>query len=303
MRFKTPFVVWFMVALLAAAGCGRSGDSAASRQGRTVIQNKGSDSMVIVVLVWAERYNAIRPDAGIVVGGGGTGAGISGLINGNVDVANATRRPTETERRQAVGSGFEIFETTVGYDAPAFVVHEDNPISSFTLGQLAEIYGQDGTIESWDQLGIEVPGCRSGEIVRVSRQSSSGTNEYLRRAILGRTGEYKLGTRDMQGSKDVVALVAGTPCAVGYTGMAYAPPARVRTPCIQADEHSTCVTPSMQSAVDGSYPISRPLLMVTAGRPTGEVRQFLDWVVSEEGQCIVQEVGYAPMRPVHCGEG
>ena len=287
-----------LVVILAAAGCGRP--TTERPGGRKIISNRGSDSMVIVAVVWADRYSEVRPGVGVAVTGGGSGVGISGLLDGIADIANATRKMKASEIERARAKGYEPVARVVGYDAPAFIVHEDNPIQSLTFDQLAGIYGQGGTIESWSRLGVDVPGCASGEIVRVSRQSSSGTNEYLRQVVLGPGREYRLGTRDMQGSMEVVELVAATPCAIGYTGLAYAPPSRVRMPCIAAGPDEPCVVPSMQSAVDSSYPIARPLLMYTPGQPEGEVAEFLDWVLSDEGQCIVRQVGYAPKRPVHC---
>ena len=298
-RLSSVVVAALLVcALVALTGCGRP--STERPGGKTLIQNKGSDSMVIAALVWAERYSDVQDRVGVAVTGGGSGVGISSLLNGTADLANATRKmkPSEVERARA--GGHEPVATVVGYDAPAFIVHGKNPVEVLTFDQLAGIYGQGGAIENWSQFGIEVPGCSSGEIVRVSRQSSSGTNEYLRRVLLGDKGEYKLNTRDMQGSKDVVELVASTPCAIGYTGMAYAPPSRVKLPCIAQDSDSPCATPSMQSAVDGSYPIARPLMTYTLGQPEGAVADYLDWIRSDEGQCIVREVGYAPMRPVYC---
>ncbi|MGB3563885.1 MAG: phosphate ABC transporter substrate-binding protein [Thermoanaerobaculia bacterium] len=271
-----------------------------SGAGRKIIQNKGSDSMVIVAVVWAEQFKAVRPDLGVAVGGGGTGSGVAGLLNHTVDIANATRRMKESEIRSALDQGFEPFPTVVGYDAPAYVLHRNNPLEMLTFEQLAEIYGEGGTIESWEQLGVEVPGCAGNVIVRVSRQDSSGTYEYLRQAILGRERDYKLGSRDMQGSKDVIELVAGTPCAIGYTGLAYAPPADVKMPCLAVDSSSPCVVPSMQSAVDGTYPVARPLIMYSRDMPQGAAAEYLDWVLSDQGQCILRQVGYAPVRPVHC---
>lgn len=287
-----------LLGLPALSGCGRP--STQRPGGKTLIQNKGSDSMVIVALVWADRYSKRQERIGVAVTGGGSGVGISSLLNGTADLANATRKmkPSEIGRARAVGA--EPVVTIVGYDAPAFVVHENNPIESLTFAQIVGIYGQGGTYENWSQLGIQVPGCASDEIVAVSRQSSSGTNEYLREAVLGADAEYKLGTRDMQGSKDVVELVSSTPCAIGYTGMAYAPPSLVKLPCIARDSDAPCVEPSMQSAVDGSYPIARPLMVYTLGEPEGAVADYLDWILGDEGQCIVREVGYAPMRPVSC---
>lgn len=267
---------------------------------RKTIQNKGSDSMVIAAIEWAEQFREVRSDLGVAVGGGGTGYGFAGLINHTVEIANATRRMKESELRLARELGFEPFATVVGYDAPAFVIHENNPLEQLTFEQIAQMYGEGGTIESWKQLGVEVPGCADGVIVRVSRQESSGTHEYLRQTILGRTMDYKLGSRDMQGSKDVVELVAATPCAIGYTGLAYAPPTEVRMPCLAVDPDGPCGEPSMQSAVDDTYPIARPLIMYTRERPQGAVAEYIQWVLSDEGQCILREVGYAPVRPVRC---
>ena len=298
-RDRLPiFPIALLLVLALAAACGAP--STGRPGGKTLIRNQGSDSMVIVALVWADRYSAAHESVGVAVAGGGSGVGIAALLNGTADVANATRRMKQGEIERAHTAGKEPVEMVVGYDAPAFVVHAGNPIEGLTLRQLAGIYGQGGSIEKWSQLGVRVPGCGSDEIVPVSRQSSSGTNEYLREVVLGPQGEYKLGTRDMHGSKDVVELVSSTPCAIGYTGMAYAPPARVKMPCLARDDEGPCVAPSMQSAVDGSYPLARPLMMYTLGEPRGHLAEFLNWVRSDGGQCIVREVGYAPMRPVHC---
>ena len=138
------------------------------------------------------------------------------------------------------------------------------------------------------------------EIVRISRQSSSGTYEFLRRELLGASRDYKLGSRDLQGSREVVEAVAKTPCALGYTALAYVPPADVKMPCFALSAAGPCVTPSMESAVDGTYPLSRPLLMVTKGPPKGAVAAYLDWVLSDSGQCVLEEVGYATARPTTC---
>lgn len=294
-RLITIAMALSVFALTAACGQGRL-----DTDSRRLIRNKGSDSMVTVAVAWAEAYKDVAPEVGIAVTAGGSGTGISALLNGTVDIANATRRMTPGETRLATERGFVPVSFTVGYDAPAFIVHPDNPIERLTLRQLAEIYGEGGEIESWSQLGIDVPGCVGNEIVRASRQDSSGTYAYLRRRILGGQREYKLGSRDMQGSQDVIRLVSTTLCAIGYTALAYAPPAAVKIPCIVVADGDTCVTPSIQSAVDGTYPLARPLLMFTASEPEGIVKDYLDWVLADEGQCLVRARGYAPMRPVFC---
>jgi phosphate transport system substrate-binding protein len=286
-----------VVAVLAACGPPRGEEG---RTSRAVIQNKGSDTLVNVAQAWAENYKEINSNVAVAVTGGGSGTGISAMINGTVDIASASRRMKEKELQMARDNSIDPVEFTVGYDALAVYVHHDNPVDDFTLDQLAEVYGEGGETERWSQLGVEVPGCESDEIVRVSRQNNSGTYVYFKEAVLGRERDYKLGSRDMHGSKDVVDLVEHTPCAIGYSGLAYAIP-EVKMPCIVADGGATCVAPSVQTAIDGSYPIARPLFMYTAGQPEGAIKEYLDWILSDEGQCIIREKGYAPVRSVTCG--
>ncbi len=144
-----------------------------------------------------------------------------------------------------------------------------------------------------------MPGCRDQEIVRVGRQNSSGTYFYFRSQILNRDRNYDLGILDMLSSRDVVHLVEKTPCAIGYSGLAYATP-NVKLACIARDQGAPCVTPSVRSASDRSYPIARPLFMYSKGKPGGEIKAYLDWILSDEGQCIIRKNGYAPVRAVDC---
>jgi phosphate transport system substrate-binding protein len=179
-------------------------------------------------------------------------------------------------------------------------LHKDNPAQSLTLGQLAEIYGEDGKIEKWTDIGIEVPGCKDQQIIRVSRQNSSGTYALFRRIILGERRDYKLGSQDMQASKDTVELVGGTPCAIGYSSQVYATD-KVKMVCIAEQDGGKCMSPSIDTIRDHSYPLSRPLYMYMDGEPQGELKKYVDWVLSDEGQCIVAKRGYAPVRPINCG--
>lgn len=289
--------IWTILALVVVVACGpRSEESG----GRSLIQNKGSDTLVNVAQAWAENYKEINPNVAVAVTGGGSGTGISAMINGTVDIANASRKMKDKEMEMARANGVEPIEWVVGFDALAVYVHKDNPIEGLVLSQLAEIYGEDGTADSWTQIGIEIPGCDSAEIVRVSRQNNSGTYVYFKEAVLGKERDYKLGSRDMHGSKDVVDLVLNTPCAIGYSGLAYATD-EVRMPCITAEEGGDCVAPTVETAIDRTYPIARPLFMYTAGQPEGAIKEYLDWILSDEGQCIIQDKGYAPVREVTCG--
>ncbi len=198
MFVRKVLLVLFMTAALGACGGGEQ---------RQVIQNKGSDTLVNVAQAWAENYKEVNSNVAIAVSGGGSGTGIASMINGTVDIANASRKMKDKEIELARKNGIDPIEHTVGFDALAVYVHPDNPIEGISLEQLADIYGEGGTTKTWDQLGVEVPGCPSHEIIRISRQNNSGTYVYFKQAVLGRERDYELGSRDMHGSKDVVDLV------------------------------------------------------------------------------------------------
>ena len=305
-EMKTPIGIGIIaiVAMTFAIGCSRkdrsAGGSGKGTSGkRLVIQNKGSDTLVNVAQAWAEAYKTVDASAAIAVTGGGSGTGISALINGTVDLANSSRMIKAKEKELAQKNGVEPVEFVVGYDALAVYLHPDNPITELSIEQLKSIYAEGGAFERWSQLGVKVPGCSSDEIVRVSRQNNSGTYAYFKKAVIGKGGEYKLGSRDMHGSKDVVDLVEKTPCAIGYSGLAYKTD-HVKLACISSEEGKPCVTPSVETAVDRTYPIARPLFMYSRGQPTGAVKKYLDWILSEKGQCIILKKGYAPVKASSC---
>jgi phosphate transport system substrate-binding protein len=267
---------------------------------RQLIQNKGSDTLVNVAQAWAEAYQTVNPSVVVAVSGGGSGTGIAAMINGTVDIANSSRAMKDKELKQAQDAGQNPVEHIVGYDALAVYLHDDNPIDDLSIEQLSKIYGDGGSYTRWTDLGVEVPGCQDQTIVVVSRQNNSGTYAYFRETVLGRAGDFRLGTRDMHGSKDVVDLVENTPCAIGYSGLAYATD-HVKLACVSQDSGETCTSPSVATASDGSYPIARPLFMYTNGEPVGQVAEYMNWIKSDEGQCIILNKGYAPARNVTCG--
>lgn len=273
--------------------------SRAADEKTELVQNRGSDSMAISVIAWAEAYKRINPNVRISVSGGGSGTGIAGLVNGTVSIANASRAITEKEANRAREHNIDPVEHLVGHDAVAIYVHKDNPIHSLSIDQIKEIFADGGEVERWSDLGIEVPGCGDQKIVRVSRQSSSGTYARMRKTVLGGK-RYRLGTLEMQGSKDVVELIGKTPCAIGYSSYAYVTP-NVRAACISPEETDNCVIPSIAAVTDHSYPLARPLFMYTNGQPVGGIKDYLDWVLSDEGQCILLQKQYAPVRKVACG--
>lgn len=287
---KRAFVVFLFVSIFVAPLKGQT---------RTMIQNKGSDTLVNVAQAWAETYRKIKPDIAVAVTGGGSGTGIAALINGTVDLASASRSIKSKEVKLAQKRGVEPVQHIVGYDALAVFIHPNNPMNNVSLEKLAEVYGEDGEINNWKQLGINVPGCKGQKMVLVSRQNNSGTYAYFRKAVLGKRRDYKLGTRDMHGSKDVVDLVENTPCAIGYSGLAYAT-SHIKMACISKKDGEKCVSPGVDTAIDRSYPIARPLFMYTNGAPKGHIKAYLDWILSDEGQCIIKKKGYAPVRKIDC---
>nr|WP_300341405.1 phosphate ABC transporter substrate-binding protein [Accumulibacter sp.] len=265
---------------------------------RTEIQNKGSDTLVNVAQSWAEQYGKINPNVAVAVSGGGSGTGIAAMINGTVDIANSSRKMKDKEIKEAQAKGHNPVEHIVGYDALAIFVHKNFPGDSMTVTDLAKIYGRDGGATKWSDLGITIPGCKN-EIVVVSRQNNSGTYAYFQEAVLGEKGKFRQGTLDMHGSKDVADLVEKTPCAIGYSGLAYATD-HLKALCIAPAAGKPCVKPTEDTAFDGTYPIARPLFMYTDGQPKADVKKYMDWIKSDVGQCILAKEGYAPVKKVTC---
>ena len=262
---------------------------------RAVIRITGSDTMVNLVQAWAERYRPVRPAVTVQVAGGGSGVGIAGLIDGTLDIAAASRemRPAERQRAKARHGG-EPSEFIVALDALAVYVHKDNPLDSISIEELADIFGEQGSIAKWSQLGIHDTHCPSNQIIRVGRQNNSGTFAYFRDIVLGSTREYKMGSIDQSGSKDVVALVSKTPCAIGYSGIAFAT-AGVKALTISARKGEPATMAAEKTVLDGSYSIARPLYFYTATGAGAHVKEFLDWVTEPEGQQIVRELGFVPV--------
>ena len=285
-----------LVALTWACGGGESREtSTATPTSGTVVRITGSDTMVNLVQAWAENYRKKKPDVSVQVAGGGSGVGIAGLIDGILDLAAASREMEPKEIERATQKGHKPIEHAVALDALSVYVHKDNPISTISLEDVAEIYGDKGTIEKWSQLGAKVPGCDSDTIVRVGRQNSSGTYVYFREAVLGAQREYRLGSIDQSGSKDVVVLVGRTPCAIGYSGMAYITP-EVKSLTVSKKKGEPAVAATKETAMNKTYPLARALYFYSPGEPKPQVKEFLDWVLSPEGQQIVSGVGFVPMH-------
>jgi phosphate transport system substrate-binding protein len=286
------------IALVFVFGCEKQKNGTASSSGggdKTIVVD-GSDTMVNLSQAWAEAYTKIHPDVHIQVSGGGSGVGIASLIGGKLDMANASRKMTDKEIAsfKQNNPGKEPKEHVMGIDALAIYANPKNPIETISVEELAEIYGDGGKIDKWSQLGINNTACPGDEITRVSRQNNSGTYAYFREHVLGKTRDYKNGSIDQSGSKDVVALVAKTPCAIGYSGMGYKTD-EVKWLKVSKKKGETGIMPSIETAVSGTYPISRPLFIYTPGEATGAVKDFIDWCNGPAGQQIVKDVGFVPL--------
>ena len=287
-----------LAAAVAVSGCGqgpaRQAGSDVPAASQTIIQNKGSDTMVNVAQVWAEQYQEVAPGVEVEVSGGGSGVGIAALIRGAVDIANASRnmKAEETEQAQR-NTGKTPREFVVGYDALAVYVHRDNPLDRIAIEQLAGIFGESGTLARWSQLGVVIPGVTDDTVVRVSRQSSSGTYEFFREHVLAQQ-DFMLGSRDLNGSKEVVELVGNTPTAIGYSGMGYAT-AAVKMLKIAAKAGDPAYQPSVENTSNRTYPLARSLHLYTLGEPEGPVKDYIAWILSEAGQRILEQSGYVPI--------
>jgi phosphate transport system substrate-binding protein len=287
---------------LAVGGCKKKANQGGAGAGSAPsqsIQNIGSDTMVNLAQAWAEEYARVDPSVSVEVSGGGSGVGVAALINGTAEIANSSRKlePSEVEKAK-LKNGEEPKEFLVGYDGLAVYVHKDNPINEISLEELSDIYREGGTLDKWTALGVKgIPGARGDDIIRVSRQNNSGTYAYFQETVVGKKHDFKPGSMDMNGSKEVVELVGKTPGAIGYSGLGYATPA-VKVLKVSRKKGEPHITPSIATVLDKSYPISRPMFMYTPGEPSGAVKKYLDWIHSEPGQKIVEHTGYVPLPKI-----
>jgi phosphate transport system substrate-binding protein len=282
------FVLLLLVLIVIQCGKSKNVKSAA-------IQIKGSDTMVNLVQAWVEEYKKVDTTVNIEVSGGGSGVGIAALERGAIDIATASRNIKSKEAEQVLkNTGKEPVEFIVAYDALAIYVHKDNPISQITFEQLAQIFGEGSKITRWSELGIKIPGVKNDKIIRISRQSSSGTYEFFREHVLHKK-DFKLGSCDMNGSKEVVEIISSTKTAIGYSGMGYATSSIKMLNLIKKSGDSA-YAPTVDNTLNGKYPLARSLQMYTIGNPEGAIKVFLDWVLSDAGQYLVQDNGFVPKK-------
>jgi len=277
------------------AGCGSRTGTQASREisaERFSIKNTGSDTLVNLALAWAEAYMGLYPEVRISVTGGGSGTGIASLINGTIQIANASREMSKEEIETARKGGFTPTRFTVALDAIAVVVNPANPVDGLTLRQVSDIY--TGKIINWKEVGGE-----DRPIVLLSRESNSGTHVYFLETVI-RLGEKNNGslfspeTLLMPSSEGISVEVRQNPNAIGYDGLGYVTSDQ-KVVAVAGDSTSPFVFPSAETVKDGTYPIARPLFMYTAGEPTGRLKDYLDWV-REDGQLLIKDLGFVPLE-------
>jgi phosphate transport system substrate-binding protein len=276
-------------------GC-RSNDQtgADGESARRAIQNKGSDTIVNIALAWAEEYRNIDPSVSIAVTGGGSGFGIASLINGTVDIANASRPMKQGEIEDARANNIEPVEHVIAIDALAIIVNLDNPVSELTIQEISDIY--TGRITNWKELGGN-----DEEIILVSRETNSGTHVYFLEEVI-RRGEkenddiFAPQTLFMPSSVGITSEVRRNTKAIGYDGLGYVDPAHEKILYIRGVSDTRFVMPTLETVKAGIYPLSRDLYMYTAGDPKGVIAEYLAWILSPEGQNIVENLGFVPLE-------
>ena len=283
-----------IVAMLSMSSCGPfSSVEGGSDSQASYIENKGSDTIVNLALAWAEKYQDEHPNVRISVTGGGSGTGIASLINGTVDIANASRQIKQEEIDQAKSNGIDPVEHIIARDAIAVIVNPENPVSQLTLKQISDIYS--GKISNWKEVGGD-----DRPIVKLSRETNSGTHVYFLETVLRLSSKedktlFSMDTLLLPSSEGIIAEVRQNPNAIGYDGLGYVPD-DLKMISIAEEEGGAYVLPSIPTVNDKTYPIARDLYMYTNGQPEGLLKEYLDWIMSDTAQQIVAELGFVPVN-------
>jgi phosphate transport system substrate-binding protein len=252
----------------------------------TKITIKGSDTLVIMSQRWAEVYMKQHPEVSIQVTGGGSGVGLSALINGTTDIANSSRpiKPTEIQKLKDRYNTLGV-QIPCAKDGITIFLNESNKVDELSIQQLSDIFA--GRITNWKDVGGN-----DAEIRLYGRENSSGTYVYFKDEVV--KGDFAANCQTLPGTAAVVNAVIKDKNGIGYGGAAYA--TGVKHCKVKKDSKSTAYYATAETIAKNEYPISRYLYMYLRNRPTGETKKFIDWVLSPEGQKIVNEVGYFPVK-------
>lgn len=249
----------------------------------TVITVKGSDTMVILAQKWAETYQSKNPGVSIRVTGGGSGTGISALINGTTDICTSSRPMSKSERQKLKERfGSNGVEVRVAKDGVTIYTHPSNGVQKLSVAQLKGIF--TGRITNWNQVGG-----KNARIVMYGRENSSGTYVFFREHVLDNL-DYASSVQALPGTAAIVNAVQRDPNGIGYGGFGYAKGVHIMS--VSGSDNGPAYTPSESTIRSGQYPVSRYLYCYLRNRPTGPLKDYIDWLISSEGQAIVKKVGF-----------
>ena len=247
---------------------------------------KGSDTMVILSKKWAEVFMRKNPEIFVQVTGGGSGCGIAALINGSTMIANSSR-PIEQEELEKLKNKYKQngFQIACAKDGLSVFLNKGNTVDELTIAQLSDIFS--GAITNWKQVGGP-----DAKIQLYGRESSSGTFEFFKEHVV--KTDFARTCQPLPGTASIVNAVTKDKFGIGYGGAAYAE--GVKDCKIKKDAKSKGILPSAAPIKNKTYPISRHLFMYLREKPTGETKKFIDWILSDEGQNVIVEVGYYPLK-------
>ncbi len=248
---------------------------------------KGSDTVLPLSQKEAESYMKSNPSKSVTVTGGGSGVGLSALLEGTTDIAQASRRIKFDEKRKLQESGKSAKEVIIAYDALAIVLNPANKVSKLTREQLEAIF--TGKITNWKELGGD-----DMKIVPYSRETSSGTYEFFKESVL-KNKNYMNGIMSMPATGAIIQSISQTKGGIGYVGLAYLND-NVKALQVSYDGGKTYTAPSVAAAKNKTYPIVRPLFFYYEARSESKVKPFIDYVLSPAGQKIVSEVGFITVK-------
>ncbi len=257
-----------------------------------VIEVRGSDTQVNLVSNFAEAYMEKNPEVMISVTGGGSSTGISGLINGSIDLANSSRQISESELEQARDRGVEPTRIIIALDGLSVITHPDNPVEELTLAEIGDIFR--GDITNWADVGGN-----DQEISLYGRQSNSGTFVYFRENVV--KDDFSDTKMRMNGNAQIVEGVKNDSSAIGYVGVGYAVEDSevadgLQMISVAIEEGEPYVTPlDPENVAEGLYPLARPLHHYSDGAPQGTLADYIEFVLSDEGQEIAVETGFYPI--------
>jgi phosphate transport system substrate-binding protein len=293
--FRLAISIAILTVLVGCQPAGNSGETGSTSHNTSsdYIQNKGSDTIVNLALAWAERYQQEHAEMRISVTGGGSGTGIASLINGTVDIANASRQIKQEEIDEALKQGIDPVEHVIARDAIAVIVNPQNPVNELTLAQISKVFR--GTITNWREVGGE-----DRPIVRVSRETNSGTHVYFLESVirLGKKDSKDIFSADtllLPSSEGIISEVSDNPNAIGYDGLGYVTQ-NVKVLKIASQDGEQFISPSAATVNSGDYPISRDLYMYTDKNVSPVVQAYLDWILTPEAQEIVTDLGFVPVK-------